>query len=221
MSSVNLVGGSKSIHSAAAVGDATATASAAQADAAALPPPLTALCTDDLETTLAVSMMKLQHDERTASDKQAAAAEKSQEEAQNRKIAEMHELAEDTFKTGLWDGITSGVTAAASGVGAVASFTSSLPGASGDTRLGKTLDAIGKSSEASGHLSGAFFKRDQELDREAMAVADADVDRAKSASESASSASKRAQDDMRDTIAAIRSYAASKSQLMQANVVRA
>ncbi|MBX3223780.1 MAG: hypothetical protein KF795_24925 [Labilithrix sp.] len=82
------------------------------------------------------------------------------------------------------------------------------------------LDAASKGFAATSKLGGGFARRDQDLDREAMAVADADIDRAKGSVDTASSASRRAVDDIRDTIGAIRQYLAAKTQLANAALIR-
>jgi hypothetical protein len=194
--------------------------------------------TDDLQTALAVLMIRTSRDNRAVADKQQAASSKAQEEAHARKIDKMKELADDTYTQAIVDGVCQGVSAAAQAGSAGLSYSSSMDGigskledspmrsaelaqhAASVERTSKFLDAGGKLVSAGGVIGSGALKRAQEDDRKDMAIADRDIDRAKSAVEGASSDSKRAQDDERETINYIKQYLAAKTQAAQAAIIR-
>lgn len=209
------------------------------AEAELLPlPPFAVSQWDDLMTSLAVMMLRQKHDERVTSDQQSAAASKAQQDAHARKIGKMRELADDVFAQGLVEGALEGAAAVVTASSALARFEGETKEARAKARPSapeaKSLaerstellrnanlaDAASKGLGAGSKLGGAWARRAQELDREAMAVADTDIDRAKSSAESASTASRRAYDDVRETIGAIRQYLGAKSQLANAALIR-
>ncbi len=219
----------------------TGSTPAAPADASLWQPPALGACaTDDLVTAIAVLQIKARHDERVASDQEKAAASKSQEEAQARKVEEMRKLADDTFAEGVVTGAFDCAAGVATAASAVTEFKADTKKAAAEadvakgqdatalasssrslTRDAKLLDASAKGFSAASHFGGAVYKSDEENDRADTAQADADIDRAKSAAESAAAASRRADDDIRDTINAIRGYVEAKEQAERAALFRA
>jgi hypothetical protein len=188
-----------------------------------LPSPIAA--GDDMMTSLAILTMKSKQDERVASDKERVVAEKNQEAAEAAKIEKMRDLANDTFTQGLVEGVLDGASAGASAASAVDEYSGAIaPKGSLDaqqfTRDGKLLDAGSKALTATSRFGSAMARTAQEEDRKDMAVADHDVERAKSAVDSASTASRRAEDDIRETINAIRQYIAAKTQLANASIMK-
>jgi hypothetical protein len=193
---------------------------------------------DDLQTALAVLMIETSRDRRRIADKQRDASAKAQEEAHATKIAKMRELADDTFTQGLVDGVFQGVSGAAQAGAACLSFSSTIkdisagPANAADrcsvlateaaelSRASKLLDASSKLTSAAGTIWSAGMKSAQERDREAMAAADHDIDRAKGAVDGASTDSKRAQEDIRETINYVRQYLAAKTQAAQAGILK-
>lgn len=190
----------------------------------ALPRPLSPATSDDLMTALGMLSMQQRHEDRLLADQQRAAASKAQDEAHAEKIAKMRELADDTFKEGLIEGILGGASAIASAASAQVSY----DGAMNDchmqserlTRNGKLLHSASEGFGAGSKLGGAMAKADQENDRTDMAIADAAIDRAKASVDSAASESRRAQEDIRETMNAIRQYLAAKSQLANAAIIK-
>ncbi len=217
-----------------AASDAARAAGSAPADLLPLP----ASAGDDLMTSIALVGIKGKQNDRVAADQQRAAAEKTQEEAQARKIERMRELAKDTFMQGLLEGLMEGAGAVATAISAVDEFRSGTDGARA-TELGpgaeatllgkhsrslardaKLLDAASKGLSASSHLGSAVARAAQEDDRKDIAIADRDLDRAKGGVEAASTASRRADDDIRETLNNIRQYLAAKSQLANAAIIK-
>lgn len=186
--------------------------------------PLPASTGDDLMTALAMLTVKQKHQDRVAADAQRIAGEKAQEEAQSRKIDKMRELANDTWTQGLVEGVLEGASAIASGASALDDFAASKQSCALESaklaRDAKLLDAGSKGLMAASHLGSAFAKSAQEEDRRDMAIADRDVDRAKSTVDGASTASRRAEDDIRETLNAVRQYLAAKTQLANAAIIK-
>ena len=224
------------------------TASSPGAHAELLPAPFAVTAYDDLMTSLAVMMMRQKHEQRVTSDQQREVASKAQEEAHARKIANMRELADDTFMQGVLEG-------ALEGAGAVATAASALTRFDGETkeaaakaldakssnelsmadfihkaewakeskrlaRDANLMDAASKGFAAGSRLGGASARSDQEHDREEIARAEADIDRAKSSVEAAGTEGRRAAEDIRETIGAIRQYLNAKTQLANAAIIR-
>jgi hypothetical protein len=193
---------------------------------------------DDLQTALAVLTIETARDRRAIADKQRDAAGKAQDEAHAAKISKMRELADDTFAQGLVDGVFQGISGAAQIGAASLSFSSTVKdidakgticpveaesfarSAALAGRASKLLEASSKLTSAAGTIWSAGLKSAQDRDREAMAVADHDVDRAKGAVDGASTESKRAQEDIRETINYVRQYLAAKTQAAQAGIIR-
>lgn len=204
------------------MGDASARPVAAKATPELLPLP--AATGDDLMTALAMLTIRQKHDDRVAADHERLAGEKAQEEAQSRKIDKMRELANDTWTQGLVEGVLEGASAVATGASALQEFSASKQGCMLEsaklTRDAKLLDAGSKALMAASHLGGAFAKSAQEEDRRDMAIADRDVEHAKSAVDAASTAGRRADDDIRETLNAIRQYLAAKTQLANAAIIK-
>ena len=171
-------------------------------------------------TALAMLSMQQLHEERCAADQQRIAAAKAQEEAQAEKISKMRELADDTFKEGVIEGVLGGVGAAASMGGAISTYEGAMASSPALTRDGRLFQAASDALNASSKLAGASAKADQENDRTDMGVADAAVDRAKAATDAASTTSRRAADDIRETLNAIRQYLAAKTQLANASIIK-
>ena len=73
---------------------------------------------------------------------------------------------------------------------------------------------------AAGTIWSGAEKSAMEGDRADMAVFDQDIDRAKNRVEGASTQSKRAQDDIHDTMAALKEYIAARGQAAQAAVLK-
>jgi hypothetical protein len=201
-------------------------AAAGGADGGAAPPilpePFAANAYDDVFTSLAAYAMKMRHEQRAESDQERHDAMKEIDAATSQKIAEMHELAEDTFAQGLVEGLLEGAGALATGEGAVVQFradTSTTDKAALACEAG-LLSSGAKGLSAASRLGGAIYHRDQELDREAIAVADARIDRAKSAEATAASDKQRAAEDVRDLLNAIRSYVEAKTRLAEAGVFK-
>jgi hypothetical protein len=190
-----------------------------------LPEPLTPSAYDDVLTALAVMTVRQRHDQRTAGEEESKAASKVEEEAQARKIAEMHELANDTFTQGLVEGVLEGAGAVAAGGAALTQYSADMSSATKDAKVlvrdASLLNAASKGFGASSRLAGSLVHRDQELDREAMAVADADIERAKTNADAGSAESRRATEDIRDLLGAVRQYVAAKTQLANASALRA
>jgi len=160
---------------------------------------------DDLQTALAVLTMELAREQRRAGDEQRDAAMKAQEDAHTRKIAKMHELADDTFAQGLVEGAAQATSALFTFDSARHGFKAAAADARGDkvaaaahTQLSKIDDANGKLASAAGTIGGAALKAAQERDRADIAVIDREMDRAKADVDGASAQSKQAQDDIRD-----------------------
>ena len=201
--------------------------------------PLPAAAGDDLMTSIAILGMKAKQNDRVAADQQRIVSEKTQEEAQSRKIAKMREVADETFTQGLIEGVMEGASAACTAVSAVDEFNSRTDGAEAETlekgsakatklgkesralaRESKLFDAAGKGLSATARFGSACAKAAQEDDKADIAVADRDVDRAKAAVDAASAASRRADDDIRETLNNIRQYLAAKSQLANAAIIK-
>lgn len=179
---------------------------------------------DDLETALAVLSMQARHDERVASDEQQRVASQAQEEAQARKIAKMRELADDELTQGLVEGILGGAAALASATGAVCELKEAIT-AVGAYKAGFKLQVgmyrAGSQALSAGQtMGGLFAKGAQDRDREDVAQAEADVERSKASAETAATVGKRAEDDVRETISAIRQYLAAKAQIGQSEIIR-
>lgn len=189
-----------------------------------LPPPLSPATSDDLMTTLSMLSMQQMHEERNAADMERIAASKAQEAAQAEKIAKMRELANDTFAEGVVEGALGGLGAVASGAGAISSFAGSTTACKLEeaifTRRAKLLQAGSDAFNAGSKFGGAMAKADQENDRTDIAIADAALERSKAAVESAGTDRRRADDDMRETLNAIRQYLAAKSQLANAAIIK-
>lgn len=201
------------------------------------PPPNGPLPTDDLQTAIAVLMIENMKEQRATSDRQRGIAAKAQEEAQSRKIAQMREIADETFAQGLAEGFTqlasAGLQARSAVVGygsAVADMESKVKDsakaaeaardASKLARDAKLLDAASRAVSAAGTIGSNGAKSEIEHDRANVAVTDREIDRARSAADGAASDSKRAQDDIRETMGFIRQYLATKAQLNQASIIR-
>lgn len=202
----------------------------ARSSAALLPAPDVTTSEDDALTALAIVMVQQKHAERLFNDRARDASAKAQEEAHERKIEKMHELADDTFSEGVVAGALEGAGAVASGISATKDFSATLSQfrhgseASMETatliRDAKLLRAASEGFSAASRFGGSLAKASQERDREMMAIADKDLDGAKGALDSASTASSRAQEDIRSTIAALRQLMAARSQLANAAIIR-
>jgi hypothetical protein len=184
---------------------------------------------DDLMTSISILTMKQKQDDRVASDHQRVQAEKTQEEAQAQKIEKMRELAHDTFMEGVIGGLLEGASAAASAASAIKEFDGKMMDLSKDkitvpslalARDAKLLEAASKSLSASAKLGTGLAKSAQDDDRTEIALADRAVERAKSAVDAASTASRRADEDIRDTLTAVRQYLAAKTQAAQAGILK-
>lgn len=185
---------------------------------------------DDMMTSLAILLMKAKHEDRIASDNQRLVAENAQQRAEQTKIDKMRELAKDTFAQGLVEGVLEAASAAACAASAVDEFSSATAVKAPNNELtlesrklardGKLLDAGSKALTATSRLGSGFARAGQEEDRRDMAIADRDVERAKSSVDAASTASRRADDDIRETLNAIRQYLAAKTQLANAAIIK-
>ncbi|MDB4936748.1 MAG: hypothetical protein JWP87_3720 [Labilithrix sp.] len=192
--------------------------------------PLPAATADDLMTSISILTMKQKQNDRTAADQQRVQAEKNQEEAQAQKIEKMRELARDTFLEGLVSAVLEGASSAMAAASAVEEFNGKMleVNNSGEltqrsvalTRNGKLLEAGSRALSGSSRLGGAVAKSAQEDDRTDIALADRAVERAKSAVDAASTASRRAEDDIRETLNAVRQYLAAKTQAAQAGIIK-
>jgi len=193
---------------------------------------------DDLQTALAVLMIETSRDQRSVADKQREAGTKAQEEAHARKIEKMRDLADEAFTQGLVDGVFEGISGAAQAGAACLSFSSTTKDIDAKaafcprqgealaresavaSRASKLLDASSRLTSAAGKIGSAAAKSAQENDRADIAVIDHDIDRAKSTVEGASSESKRAADDIRETMNFVRQYLAAKTQAAQAGIIK-
>jgi hypothetical protein len=177
----------------------------------------------DLQTALAVLTIEAARDNRKLADTERAGAAKAQDDAQGRKIGKMHELADDNLSGAIIEGAFQGLSAAASVGSACMGFSSAMnEGSAGAAamRSSKLFDAGGKASTATGTIWSGVAKSAADHDREEMAIADRDIDRAKSTVDGASTDSKRADDDIRDTMNYIRQYVSAKEQLGQASILK-
>lgn len=192
---------------------------------------------DDVLVALAIAMVKQKKDERALGDRSMQASAKSLEAAHARKIEEMHELADDTLMEGIVSGALEGVSAVASGAGAVTKFSGEMNGIAADkaqaplkeelmegskelAREAGILDAASKGFSATARFGGSLCKSAQERDRADIAEADAAKDSAKSSLDAAASTINRANEDIRSTIAALRQLIAAKTQLANAAIIR-
>lgn len=185
---------------------------------------------DDLITALAMLTVKQKHDDRVAANHERLAGEQAQQEAQSRKIDKMRELAKDTWMQGLVEGVLEGASAVAMGASAVEEFSAATQpkGATDAMKLesaklarnAKLLEAGSRGLTAASHFGGAMARSAQENDRKDMAIADRDVDHAKAAVDGASSAGRQADDDIRETLNAIRQYLAAKTALANAAIIK-
>jgi hypothetical protein len=193
---------------------------------------------EDVETAIARLEIESSHEKRASADGERAAGEKAQEAALGRKIDKMRELADDTFAQGIVEGAFQGLSAAAAVGSAAESYSSSMSevsakGTSGfdaatfsrmaatSARTSKLIDASSRAMSAAGTLWSAAEKSGQERDREGIAVLDRDIERAKGRVDGASTQSKRAEDDVRQTMDALRQYIAAKNQAAQASILKA
>lgn len=192
----------------------------------------------DIQTALLLLAVEASRDSRSSADAQRAAGEKAQEAAHARKIEKMRELADDTFAQAMVDGAFQGLSAAVQVGSAAASFSSATSdlkakgaasladadllsrAAAVSARTSKLLDASSKAMSAAGTIWSGAEKSAQEYDREGLAVIDHDIDRAKGAVDGASAQSKRADDDIHQTINSLREYIAAKSQAAQAAILK-
>jgi hypothetical protein len=192
----------------------------------------------DAQTALLLLAVEASRDGRSSADAQRAAGEKAQEAAHARKIDKMRELADDTFATAMVDGAFQGLSAAAQVGSAAESFSSATSeldakgatcllkadtlnrAAAVSARTSKLLDASSKAMSAAGTVWSGAEKSAQEYDRADLAVIDHDIDRAKSMVDGASAQSKRADDDIHQTINSLREYVAAKSQAAQAAIFK-
>ncbi|MDB4938398.1 MAG: hypothetical protein JWP87_5370 [Labilithrix sp.] len=224
MSDVTCASGMVGAGEIAYAGETSIVRAAPACSADILPPPLTPATSDDLMTALTMLSMQQLHEERNAADQQRSAASKAQEEAQADKITKMRELAEDTFNQGLVEGVLGGLGAIASAASAVSGFAASTTSCGLEeaslARNGKLLQVTSDGLNAASKFGGASARTDQENDRTDMAVADAAIDRAKAATEAASTTSRRAADDLRETMNNLRQYLAAKIQLGNAMIIK-
>jgi hypothetical protein len=190
----------------------------------------------DLQTAIAVLEIQSSHENRVGADQERAAAEKAQEEAHAKKIAKMREVADDTFTAALVDGAFQGLSAAAQFGAAVESYSSTVQGlnakacpelsdaigrsAAVSERASKLLEASSKAMSAAGTIWTGAEKSAIEGDRADVAVFDQDIDRAKNRVDGASTQSKRADDDIHDTMAALKEYVAAKGKAAQAAILK-
>ena len=191
---------------------------------------------EDLQTAIAKLEIENSRENRASADADRAAAEKSQEDAHAKKIATMRELADDTFASAMVDGAFQGLSAAAQCGAAVESYSSTVQdlnakacpelsdaigrSAAVSARTSRLLDASSKATSAAGAIWSGAEKSAMEGDRADMAVFDQDIDRAKNRVDGAATQSKRADDDIHDTMAALKEYIAAKGQAAQAAVLK-
>jgi len=194
---------------------------------------------EDAQTAIARLEIESSHENRASADAERAAGEKAQEAALAHKIDKMRELADDTFAQGIVEGAFQGLSAAAEVGSAAESFSSSMSEVSAkgvpersteamefgkaaaiSARTSKLIDASSKAMSAAGTIWSAAEKSGQEHDRESIAVFDRDIDRAKATVDGASTQSKRTDDDVRQTMDALRQYIAAKSQAAQAAILK-
>lgn len=193
---------------------------------------------DDLQTALAVLTIETARDRRSVADKQRDAGAKAQEEAHGRKIEKMRDVADEAFTQGLVDGVFEGISGAAQAGAACLSFSSTMKDIEAKStsclvkserfaresavagRASRLLDASSRLTSASGKIWSAAAKSAQESSRADIAVIDQEIDRAKSGVEGASTESKRAQEDIRETINYVRQYLAAKTQAAQAAIIK-
>lgn len=228
--------------SVAPMGGGTNAPPAGAASSTMLAPPLDGpVPTDDMQTALAVLMIQSSKEQRVMSDAQRALAAKSQEEANARKIEKLREIANATFAQGLVEGFIQVGAASLQAKSALLGYDSAradivskqrtdigaMAAARGWTdyaaKLGrdsKLLEAGSRGVSAAGTMLIGSLKSGIEHGRADAAEIDREIDRARSAVDGASSESKRAQDDIRETMGFIRQYLATKAQLNQASIVR-
>ena len=214
----------------------------AAASTTMLAPPLDGpVPTDDMQTALAVLMIQCSKEQRAMSDSQRATAAKAQEEANARKIEKLREIADATFAQGLADGLCQIGSASLQARSAVLGYDSAKADivskqrtdlhasdaargwADYSARLGrdsKLLDAASRGVSGAGAILSTSLKSGIEHSRADVAEIDREIDRARGAVDGAASDSKRAQDDIRETMGFIRQYLATKAQLNQASVIR-
>ncbi len=201
-------------------------------------PPMGPVPSDDLETALSILMIENLREQRSMGDAERAEAMRSQEEAFGRKIEKMRELAEDTFAQGLGDGLfqiaSAGMQAGAAKVGydgAHAEIEKELAepkalktrwaeNAALLSRNSRLLDAGAKGVSGAGAIATAATRAAIERDRTHIAQIEHDIDRAKSTVDGCSSTVKRAEDDIRETMAFVKQYLAAKAQTAQAAIIR-
>ncbi len=206
-----------------AVGGAPGEGSSAPVAEGSMLPPAPRVVPEDLVAALAMMTIEQKRNERANADKQRIASEKAQEEAHAAKIERMTQLAKDTFRQAVVEGVCEGFSAVADAVSAYKGYEGAItPGADGKKMeaTGKYWGVASKSTNIVSKFAAGRAKAAQEEDRRDMAICDAALDRAKRAVDAAAGAAKEAQDDINQTINAIRSYLAAKTQLGQAAIIR-
>ena len=213
------VGGTRAV---ASVGGGDQGGEAAPLDGQSLLPAAPPVMAEDMVAALAMMTIKQKQTERANADKQRIASEKAQEEAHATKIEKMRELAKDSFWQGFAESLFDGLSAAASGTAALTEFSTRAHGHFGPKAKATVSveEAVAKDLGGKGKLAGAIMKSSIEGERADLAEVDARLDRAKRAVDAAGAASGKAQDEIKETINAIRGYLAAKTQLGQAAIIR-
>lgn len=230
------IGGTAATTRTQTVDDDMANSASALSASSSIPPPgyPNGPPVDDLQTALAVLMIETSRDQRAVADKERAAGTKAQEAAHERKIEKMRDVADEAFTQGVVDGVFEGISGAAQAGAACLSYSSTVKdiaakSASCDVlageaavaaRASRLLDASSRLTSASGKIWSAAAKSAQESDRADIAVIEREIDRAKGGVDAASSDSKRAADDIRETINFVRQYLAAKTQAAQAAIIK-
>jgi len=81
--------------------------------------------------------------------------------------------------------------------------------------------AASKALGAGSRFGGLACQSEQNEDKKYQAEAERDIDRAKADVDAAATASRRAEEDIRETVAAVRQYSNAKTQLTNAAAIRA